>query len=116
MLIVSVFTVVYLIYIARKTAHQKLDVYDFVMLSSLGVIPFLFAVFPGVAAFAAEVTGVVYPFVALFGLLFIFIFVFVHRLTEKVHSLEQDNRMLVQEISLLRQALEQPRGAKSDSD
>ena len=48
----------------------------------------------------------------MFGMLFAFLFVFVYRLTIKLHILEVDNRLLIQEISLLKQTIEKPDGKR----
>jgi hypothetical protein len=50
---------------------------------------------------------VAFPFVIMYGMLFAILFIFIHRLTEKLHRLELDNRLLIQEISLLKQTIEQ---------
>ena len=99
---VSLFSIVYLYFTARQTAHQKLDFYDLVMLSSVAALPWSFVLFPSLSEWIAEVFGVAFPFVILFGALIAIVFVFIHRLTAKVHQLESDNRLLVQEISLLK--------------
>lgn len=99
---VSVFALGYLYFTARKTARQQLDIYDFVMLSAVAIVPFVFVAFPGVAERVAGFTGVAFPFVIMFGVLIAVLFIFIHRLTEKIHRLESDNRLLIQEVSLLR--------------
>jgi hypothetical protein len=43
----------------------------------------------------------------LFGALLAVLFLFMHRLTIKLHRLESDNRMLIQELSILRQSQQQ---------
>ena len=54
-----------------------------------------------------QITGVTFPFVILFGALLAVLFLFMHRLTIKLHRLENDNRMLIQELSILRQSPQQ---------
>ncbi len=105
-ILISLFAVAYLTLILRKTARAQLDLYDLAMLSAVAVIPVMFATFPGFSAFIVHITGVAFPFVVLFGVLLGIVFLFIHRLTVRLHILESDRRLLVQELSLLRQAVE----------
>lgn len=105
-LFVVLFSVVYLAFITVKTARQQLDLYDFLMLSMVAVVPAAFVLWPNIAGWVAEVAGVAFPFVVMFGSLFFILFLFMHRLTVKVHKLERDNRVLIQEAALLRQELD----------
>ena len=100
-ILVVVFGVIYLLYTARKTARQQLDLYDFAMLSTVAIVPAVFVLRPELAYWLAGIAGVEFPFVIMFGMLFAILFVFIHRLTVKLHHLERINRLLVQEISLL---------------
>ena len=111
----------YMFFIVRKTARGKLDLYDFIMLSTVAIIPGAFAVFPGFADWVAEITGVGFPFVVMFGVLFAVLFIFIHRLTVKIHRLESESCLLLQELSLLRETIEnkndnKKRAAKSEKD
>ena len=99
---VGLFALPYLALVARKTARQQLDLYDFVMLSTVAVVPAVFVFWPGLAYWLAEIAGVAFPFVIMFGALFLILFLFVYRMTAKMHRLERDNLLLIQEISLLR--------------
>lgn len=101
-LLVALFAIVYLAFIARKTARQQLDLYDFVMLSMVAVVPAIFTFWSSLAYWAADLAGVEFPFVIMFGALFLILFLFVYRLTAQVHKLQRDNRLLIQEVSLLR--------------
>lgn len=101
-IIVSVFALYYLYFTARETARQQLDIYDLIMLSSVAVIPSAFVLFPSLAEHIAKLAGVAFPFVIMFGALFAILFIFIHRLTAKIHRLEHDNRLLIQEVSLLK--------------
>ena len=105
-ILITLFTSGYMFFIIRKTARRQLDLYDLVMLSTVAFIPCAFAIFPQFANWVAAITGVGFPFVVMFGMLFAILFIFIHRLTVKVHQLESDNRLLVQELSLLRQTVD----------
>jgi len=115
LIFVATFACWYLFFTARKTARQQLDLYDLVMLSMVAVIPALFVFFPDLAYNLANIAGVGFPFVIMFGALFAVLFIFVHRLTVKLHRLENDNRLLIQEVSLLKQTAESP-ASKTGTD
>jgi hypothetical protein len=102
LIVIGLFALAYLAFVARKTARQQLDLYDFVMLSTVAVVPAIFVFWPGLAYWLAEIAGVAFPFVIMFGALFLILFLFVYRMTAKVHRLERDNVLLIQEVSLLR--------------
>ena len=103
---VAIFAFGYMFFMIRKTARRQLDIYDLIMLSTVAIVPGVFVAFPKVAYWIAKIAGVEFPFVVMFGILFAFLFFFVHRLTVKLHRLESDNRLLIQEISLLKQSIE----------
>lgn len=105
-LLIAFFAIAYLSFIASKTARQQLDLYDFVMLSMVAVVPATFTFWPNIANWLADLAGVVFPFVIMFGALFLILFLFVYRLTVHMHKLEKDNLLLLQEVSLLRMELD----------
>ncbi len=110
--LILLFSVFYLARILRKTARSQLDLYDLVMLSTVAIIPVFFAIFPDVAYFITRLTGVAFPFVILFGVLLAILFLLIHRLTGKLHALERDSRLLVQELSILRQETQKSKTQK----
>lgn len=114
--LILLFAVAYLVIILRKTGRSQLDLYDLVMLSTVATLPILFAVFPGFNYYISVFTGVKFPFVVLFGLLLAVIFLFINRLTARLHKLEHDNRLLVQELSLLQQHVGGDAGHKTGDD
>jgi hypothetical protein len=105
-ILIAIFAIGYMFFIIRKTARRQLDIYDLVMLSAVAIVPIAFAAFPQLAFWLAGIAGVEFPFVVMFGMLFAILFIFIHRLTVKIHRLELDTRMLIQELSLLRQTIE----------
>ncbi len=106
-LIIMAFVFVYLSVLFHKTVKGALDLYDFFMLSAVAILPAILALFPRFAFMISQWIGVGIPFVLMFGGLFLVIFVFLHRITEKVNLLENRTRLLVQENALLRQQTEQ---------
>ena len=115
-LIIMVFVFVYLSVLFRKTVKGAIDLYDFFMLSTVAILPAILALFPNFTFTISQWIGVGLPFVVIFGGLFLVIFVFLHRITEKVHLLEKRTRLLVQENALLRQQTEQGGGARMTSE
>lgn len=104
--LIVIFACGYMFLIIRKTAKSKLDLYDLVMLSAVAIVPSVFAIFPKFTIWLTNITGVGFPFVVMFGILLAILFLFIHRLTTKIHQLESDSRLLLQELSLLKQAYE----------
>lgn len=100
LILVELFALTYMLWLLRKAARHQLDLYDFFMLSTVAVLPALLVV-PSIAEWVGFVSGVAFPFVVMFGLLFVAIFVIIHRLTIKIHRLEDQNRLLIQELGLL---------------
>lgn len=104
---ILLFAVLYMFHVFRKTGKRQIDLYDLFMLSAVALVPAFFVLFPSATQALTDLIGVAFPFVLLFGILLAVLFVFIHRLTTKVHRLEHDNYLLVQELSLLRQAYQQ---------
>ena len=100
---ILLFACLYLWRIVRKTASRQIDFYDLTMLSAVAVIPVVFVLFPSFSYKLAQLVGVAFPFVILFGILLAVLFFFVHRLTVKLHRIENESRLLIQEVSLLKQ-------------
>jgi len=105
-ILIAIFTSGYLFYIIRKTARRQLDLYDLFMLSTVALIPVPFAVFPDFSSWITNLTGVAFPFVVMFGILMAVLFVFIPRLSVKIHRLESESRLLLQELSLLKLTVE----------
>jgi hypothetical protein len=99
--IISAFAFIYMLVLLRKTLQGKFDLYDFLVLSMVAILPAGFALFPRLAYLISHLTGVVFPFVVMFGALFLVVFVFMHNITERLHKLERQNWALIQEQSVL---------------
>ena len=76
------------------------------MLSAVAILPALFIFWPAFANKAASLAGVAFPFVVMFSALLAILFIFIHRLVSIVHRLNADNRLLIQELALLREKVE----------
>jgi hypothetical protein len=113
-LIISAFAVVYMFILLRKTLQGKFDLYDFLMLSMVAIIPAAFALFPRLTYWLTQLSGVGFPFVLMFGVLFLVVFVFMHNMTARLHKLERQNGALIQEQSLLLLELKTKENNKSE--
>ena len=105
-MLILLFGAWYLALVMRRTADHKIDLYDLVMLSAVAVVPAFFVLFPITTQIIADLLGVAFPFVLLFGLLLAILFIFIYQMTVKLHKLERDSRLLIQELSLLRQNMQ----------
>ncbi len=90
-IVISVFALVYMLILLRKTLEGKFDLYDLLMLSMVAIIPAGFALFPKLGYLLSELSGVGFPFVLMFGALFLVVFVFMHNITARLHRLERHN-------------------------
>lgn len=106
---VAVFCVVYLAFLLRQTIRGRLDLYDFMSLSAVAVIPSAFVFVPGFAQAVGTLLGVEFSFVVMFGALFVVLFMSIHKLTVHVHELEVRNRELIQALALLEQEVRSER-------
>ena len=113
--VIVVFSIVYLLIVLRRTLRGEFDLYDLIMLSMVAIVPFIFVVFPSLANYASRVTGVVFPFIIMFATLFLVVFVFMHRVTARLHKLERQNCTLLQELSLLSLDLDQAQRTRADA-
>ncbi len=105
LIVIGIFLVSYILLLVRKTLQAKLDLYDLFHLSMVAVLPAAFVFFPRLAYAASDLTGVAFPFVLLYGSLFLVVFIFMHRLSVQNHRLQQRTRVLVQELGLLREEM-----------
>lgn len=105
-IIVSLFGGAYLTYLTGKMLRRSIDLYDFMMLAMVALLPLIFVLFPMIANFGAELVGVKLPFVIMFSALFVVLFIIAHRLISKITKLEISNRILLQELSLLKALIE----------
>lgn len=100
-ILVSAFATIYLVLVLRKTLSGKFDLHDLFMLSLVAILPATFTLFPHLAENLARISGVAFPFVIMFGALFLAVFIFMHTITARIHKLERQNVALVQELALL---------------
>ena len=100
-IILVVGSIIYTLVLLRSTIRQKIELYDFVHLSSLVLIPSIFVIFPEIGIRLTSFLGVAFPFVILFSTLFVELFFLQHRNAIKLHRLEKVNRRLVQTLAII---------------
>lgn len=112
---ILVFGVAYTYHVVQKLRCREVDLYDFVLLLSVAAIPLLFAGWPNFTAFVGEIFGVALPLTVMFGLLFVSVFIILHRSLSRIHRLETRVVALAQEIVLIddRAANGAPRAGES---
>ena len=104
---ISLFLLVYLVVLLKNTTRNTIDLYDFLILSSIAIVPAIFVFFPRVVVFLARLSGVEFPFVLLFGGLFLIVFTYFYRLIIEINHHRSRIVLLLQEVSILRQKLQQ---------
>jgi hypothetical protein len=103
----AVFVVLYLGLMLRNTVRRSLDLYDFLLLSSVAIVPASFVFFPALATRIATIVGVEFPLVVVFGTLFLITFVYLYRLVVKANGQGRALTALVQEAGLMRREIEE---------
>jgi len=99
-IVVSAFCVGYLAYLTYRLYSNAIDLYDYVMLSMIALLPGTFVLWPSLSYLIAELLGVTFPFVIMFSALLLVVFVIVHHVLVRLHRFERITRLLVQEIAL----------------
>lgn len=107
--LIAAFTLLYLVGLVRQTVRGRLDFYDLAMLSMVALLPSLFVFLPQLADLLGRFAGVAFPFLVMFGALFLVVFFVLHRMTIEMHKSQKSNRLLIQELSLLKSELERIR-------
>lgn len=100
-LVLFCFGLSFFLYLLIRSSKEKLDVADFLALSAVGLLP-AFSLSPLGSRLIIQLTGVKYPFVVLYGLLFLIINLYVYRIVRRLHQLEQRLVRLAQEIAIIR--------------
>ena len=99
LLTITVFGFIYLTVIIRNINKGRYDLYDFFFLSSVVSIPFIFLAFPNLMQNLAFHLDVEFPFVIMFGVIFLIVFVYLHRLIGILNKLDYRVRTLAQKAA-----------------
>jgi hypothetical protein len=105
-LFLLVFLVTYLVLLLKNANRNTIDLYDMLLLSSIAIVPVLFAFFPKLTIYITKLVGVGFPFLLLFGSLFFIVFVYLYRLVIKINQHHKKNILLIQELSLLKSEIQ----------
>lgn len=98
----TIFMVGYLTHLFRRVVAERVDLYDFFLLSTVALCPSGILYFPELSEKVSRAAGVSYPFILLFGFLFFVVFVFLHRMVAMGKANERRITTLVQELAILR--------------
>jgi len=104
-LFIALFFFLYLWFLIRRTQQSRVDISDFILMSTVAIIPTLFAFLPTLSLEFSHLLGVKFPFVILFGALIFFSFLITHRTLEKLSQQTQKVRQLTQKMALLEEEL-----------
>jgi hypothetical protein len=104
---IAIFLVAYMWILLRQTVRRSLDVYDFLLLSAVAIVPGGLVFFPGLASRVARLIGVEFPLAIIFGALFLIVFVFLYRLVVRANLQSGATTTIVQDAGLLRLEVEE---------
>jgi hypothetical protein len=93
-IIFLLFSLVYLYIILKKTIKNKIDLFDFFMLSMIFLIPSIFIYFNKIAILFLNFFEIKTPFLLVMIILFVIIFIFIYKITHQVHELKKINLFL----------------------
>lgn len=102
---ISVFLAAYALVLFRNTVKNRIDFYDFLLLATVALVPSSFVYFPGAGVWITRLIGVEFPFLVLFGMLFVIVFAYFYRHVLKLNRQERTIVLLTQELGLLREAV-----------
>lgn len=106
-LVIIIFFLGFLLFLIQKTIKASIDLFDLFFLVLLGLVPVGFGVFPNLGATLTRALGVSFPFVVLFGLLHLIMFIYITYLASRINKLRRNETKLVQKIALLENDLNQ---------
>lgn len=86
--------------ILYKAIRARIDIYDLLLLASLGIFVMAFAIFPDAILWITKIVGIQFPFLLLFGGLIFILFIGMFRMLEKITEMESKITTLTQELAL----------------
>jgi hypothetical protein len=99
-LFVWIFFVAYLVFLIKQAILNRMDVYDFLFLAAVGLIPSIFVSFPKLTYEVSHLLGVEFPFVILFGSLIFILFLLIYQLIRRTMILKKCVIELTQSLAL----------------
>jgi len=104
---IAVFVLAYITFLLAKIKKNHVDVYDFLFLSLVSLIPAFFVLFPETCFEISAAIGVHFPFIILFGLLIFFIFLQLHRVAIAAYQVKTKMIRMNQKICFLENDLKE---------
>ena len=99
-LFIGTFAIVVIFFFLWELASLKIELSDFLFLSTLAVVPIIFGFFPGFSKKLASILGIEFPFILLFGTLILVLFLLFYRLIRKVRDIEREIKSILIEQSI----------------
>lgn len=94
------FFIIYIIFLVRKAAKDQLDLYDFIMLSLIAIIPTGFVFLRGVVVSVSKFINIEFPFLLLFSALHLVSFIYLYSLVVRINKLHKKLISSVQEAAI----------------
>ena len=98
---ITMFVLVYVTYLLAKIRKNHVDLYDFLFLILVSLLPAAFVYFPESVFWLTQFVGVKFPFIILFGLLIFCIFIQLHRVAIAIYKTKNNIVHLSQKLSFL---------------
>jgi hypothetical protein len=100
-------SILYLAFLIRRTIRSRLDLFDLIYLITVVAIPCLFAISDKLSETLTSAIGIKYPFILMFGLIHGSTFLYTTIQAGEINRLKQKQLRLVQEVSLLKDFINQ---------
>lgn len=101
----SIGSIFYLIFLLRRTINSRIDLFDFLYLTVIVIVPLAFSASETISSSITHLLGIKFPFVLLFGIIHGATYLYTIIQAGEVNKLKQRQLKLTQEVSLLRAAL-----------
>ena len=90
----------FLIFLFGQISRDKIDVFDALSISFVLLVPLVFLLFEGLFMRISDLIGVKFPFVMMFGLLFLISFFINFRLIVRINKLKNELVRLSQVVAI----------------
>lgn len=113
---VAVFILLYITHLILKIRKNGLDLYDFLFLLAIAIIPGVFVFMPEMVLELSQALGVEFPFVIMFALLILILFVQIHRMLIEAHRDQSRIIHLAQRLAYLEHKMEESKSRSEPND
>jgi hypothetical protein len=94
------FSLIFFIFLLRQAKTSSISVYDFILFSLIFLIPLFFIFFEDTSKLISGYLGIEFPFVLLFSVLILALFIIAIRLTIKLFKLRETVVKLIQKEAI----------------